>query len=308
MRVFVVLLLIACTLPTSLALGAITFVPGHFYASNYDSNVITQYDASRTAIGSVNLGREVKGITFGPDGLLYAVTRPQTFGFEVLAINGTGGIEATYASTSPYIGGNLSYGKIAVGNGHLYVAGGNVLTRFQIGNPASAATIYDTNQVYDVEVLPSGNLLVASAYEVQELTPAGTVVRNIEPSGSLYTDIRGVEFDPATNNMFVTHLGHTGFFFQIMRVDWLTGALEESITLNYADDLFVTEEGNLLVGSRTQIPRLYSQDLDELGSLGGAQQMFITQYTIPEPSTMLMVLSVGVALIARRNRHKKGRN
>lgn len=305
MRVFWVLLLTACTLPTSLAMGAITFVPGHFYASNYDFNVITQYDANRTAIGSLNLGREVRGITFGSDGLLYAVTRPQTFGFEVLAINGTGGIEATYAATSPYIGGNISYGKIAVGNGHIYVAGGNDLTRFQIGSSAAGVSIYNTNQVYDVEVLSSGNLLVGSAYEVRELTPAGATVRGI--GGSLYTDIRGVEFDPVTNNMFVTHLGHTGFFFQIMRFDWLTGTLEENVTLNYADDLFVTREGDLLVGSRTQIPRLYSQDLDELGSLGSAQQMFITQYTIPEPSTMVMVLAGGVALIASRNRRKKSR-
>lgn len=211
-------------------------------------------------------------------------------------------MEATYASTSPYIGGNISYGKVAVGNGNIYVAGGNNLTRFQIGDSSSATTIYTTNQVYDVEVLPSGNLLVASAYEVQELTPAGTFIRNIEPSGSLYTDIRGVEYDPATNNVFVTHPGHTGFFFQIMRVDWLTGALEESITLNYADDLFLTREGDLLVGSRTQIPRLYSQDLDELGSLGGVQQMFVTQYTIPEPSTVLLVFSGGLALVVSRRR------
>lgn len=64
----------------------------------------------------------------------------------------------------------------------------------------------------------------------------------------------------------------------------------------------MTREGDLLVGSRTQIPRLYRQDLDELGSLGGVQQMFITQYGIPEPSTLLLAFSGGLALVAYRRR------
>jgi hypothetical protein len=305
-RLFLFALTVAI-LPNAFAFGAISFTRGHYYSSTDGSSVITEYNAAGLAVGSLNVGRDVRGITFGPDGLLYATTTPQLFGFEVIALDESGFVHATYPA-STYINGNISYGKIAVSDSNIYVAGGNVLTKFDVGSPNSAAVIHTNNQVYDVEILPSGNLLVASAYDVQELTPGGNLVRYIEPPGSLYTDIRGVEFDPATNNMFVTHLGHTGFFFQIMRIDWLTGALEESVEFHYADDLFVTLEGDLLVGSRTQTPRLYSQELDQLGGLSGPAQLFVTQYTLPEPSAAAMVVVAATLLARRIGRNRPNRN
>ena len=57
-----------------------------------------------------------------------------------------------------------------------------MLTRFYIGNPSSGTTIYSNNQIFDVEILPSGNLLVASAYEVNEITPADiTTMPPVDP-------------------------------------------------------------------------------------------------------------------------------
>jgi hypothetical protein len=64
-------------------------------------------------------------------------------------------------------------------------------------------------------------------------------------------DARGVEYDDVTGKIFVTHLGYSGFFLRLMRLDGATGALEDSVTFNHADDLFVTSSGDLLVGSRT---------------------------------------------------------
>ena len=63
-----------------------------------------------------------------------------------------------------------------------------------------------------------------------------------------------------------------------MRVNATTGALLNSADFNYADDLFLDSSGNLLVGSRTQNPTFYSQDLTLGNSLNGGQQMFVTQY------------------------------
>ncbi|WP_428305461.1 hypothetical protein [Lacipirellula sp.] len=296
MRWHVALLLTAFTLSSGVADGAITFLPGHYYASNYNSSIITQFDADSTPIASVNLGREVRGIAFGPDGLLYAVTRPQSFGFEVLAIDGQGAIKAAYGADAPYLGGNLSSGKISVGNSHVYVAGGSMVTRFQIGNPASATKFYESNKVFDVEVLPSGNLLVGSGNEVLELTADGEAIRSI--GRSHFSGVRGVEFDPVTNKVFVAHWGSTGLYEQVARVDWLTGTLEKVVTLHHPDDLFITSEGELLVGSGSQIPRFVSQNLHEGRSLGGFPNTFVTQYTIPEPAAELMLILGAIAMLA----------
>jgi len=285
--------------------ATINFTPGHYYSATYFSRDIVEYDQAGNVVGSITLptsaGEEIRGLAFGPDGLLYATAARGTSGFAVLALNSAGAIQQTYPM-NVYAAGNISYGKLAVDAQHIYVAAQDQLTRFDVGNPSSGTSMYTNNQVFDVEILPNKNLLVASAYEVNELTPAGTFVRGIEPPGGLYTDVRGVEYDPATNNLFVTHLGHSGFFFQIMRIDYTSGALEESVGFNYADDLFLTDTGNLLVGSRTMPPRLYTQDLDQIGTLGTTDRIFVTQYVVPEPAGIFGGAAVVVGAVLRRRR------
>lgn len=287
---------------SSCAVAAIMFEPGHIYTTDYHSNVLSQHDEAGNLMGTLNLGRETKGLAFGPDGLLYVVTMPETFGYEVIAIDETGVVHQTYSGTT-YVRGNLSYGKVSVDDKYLYVTGQDNLTRFEVNDPAASTVIYNDNQIYDVEILPSGNLLVASAYDIHEITVDGGFVRSIEPPGRLYTDVRGVEYDPATNDIFVTHLGHSNFFFRIMRVDYVTGALEESVQYHYADDMFVSRSGDLIVGSRTQVPGVFGFDLVQHGNVGATSQMFVTQYTIPEPAALLLCCIVGIAgSVGRRAR------
>ena len=47
-------------------------------------------------------------------------------------------------------------------------------------------------------------------------------------------------------------------------------------TFSYADDLSLTDDNRLLVGSRTSTPRIYDLNLVQLGQVGTAQQMLIT--------------------------------
>jgi hypothetical protein len=286
--------------------AAINFAPGHYYTSS--GRDIVEYSGTGTVLGTLTIpaasADELRGLAFGPDGLLYA-TAVRGSGAAVLALNSSGTILQTYPM-AVYAFGNISYGKLAVDGQHIYMAAQNQLTRFDIGVPGSGTFMYSNNQVFDVEILPSKNLLVASAYEVNEITPAGAFVRTIEPNAFTYTDIRGVEYDPATNKMFVTHLGHSGFFFQIMRIDGTTGALEESVGLNYADDLFITPTGTLLVGSRTQIPVIYTQGLDVIGALGATQRMFVTGFEVPEPTGIMGVLMCIAGVCAKRpNRNRR---
>lgn len=286
--------LLAFTFITGIALEtqALSFDRDNIYTVTYFSRTIQQYDDQGVITDSMMVpsaeADELRGLAFGPDGLLY-VTAVRSSGFAVLVLDEAGTIQETYTG-SVYIRGNLSYGKLAVDEDYLYVAGQGLLTRFDLGDPDSGTTIYTGNQVFDVEILPTGNLLVASAYRVVEITFDGAFVREINPGGARrFVDIRGVEYDDVPDKIFVTHLGYTNFSFRLMRLDGLTGALEDNVEFWYADDLFVMSSGDLLVGSRTMTPRIYSESFDFFTEIEGADRMFVTQYVVSDSSIDVMV-------------------
>lgn len=282
------------------ARAAFTFVPGDYYTSNYFSRTIMQYDGAGNAVGSFTLpssyGSEVRGIMFGPDNLLYATVETNT-GFSVLALDSAGAPQQTYLG-SGFIGGDVGYGKITTDGQYLYVATGANLTRFVLGDPFSGISIYTNNSVIDSKPLPNGHLLVASGYAIDEITNTGAFVRTIPlvGDGGRFVDVRAIDYNAATNDLFVTELGAGDFGHQFLRVDAATGALEENTLFIYPDDIFLTETGDLLVGSSNSAPRFYDQDLNLLGALHGGPQLFVTQF-IPEPSSMALSLTGGVALI-----------
>lgn len=270
-------LLLLSPLPVA---ATIAFVPGHFYTTNYFAQDIVEYDDTGSVVGSIALpsvGDNLRGLAFGPDDLLY-VSVVRGAGFAVVAIDASGTVHATYPG-SAYAGGNIGHGKLALDDDAIYVAVQNQLTKFTRAAPGPGTSIYSSGfAVMDVVVLPSGHLLVASEYGIDEITTAGTPVRHLPPPISAsYTNIQGIEYDAVTDSIFVTMLGYTGFSFQLMRVNGATGALENHVTFTYANDLFLTIGGELVVGSRTDTPRVYSRDLVELGELGGGQRMFVTQ-------------------------------
>ncbi len=266
----------------TMAPTAFSFVVGHYYTSNYFSRVITQYNGTGMAVGSYTvpsaLGDDVRGLAFGADGLLYADMARGSAGFAVHALQSDGTVVTSYAGPV-YIAGNASYGKIAMDNRYLYVCGQDTLTRFLLGDPLSGTPIYTGFGIVDVKPLPNGHLFVATGSSVDEITTSGTLVRRVQlTGGQFFSSIRGIEYNPATNILFVTHLGYSSFNFRIMRVNATTGALLSSTEFNYADDLFIDSSGSLLVGSTNQIPRFYSQDLVPGSNLGSAQQTFVAQY------------------------------
>jgi len=264
--------------------AAFTFTTGHIYTTNYFSLDIMEYDSSGNFVDSITLpsrlGSETRGIVFGPDNLLY-VTMVRGSGFAVYALDSTGAVQQKY-HYPVYVAGNLSFGKIAIDDRFIYVAGQDELIRFRLGRPRSGRSIYSNNQVFDAKILPSGNLFVASAYAIDEIKNEGTLVRHIILSGGpSFVDNRGIEYNPATDKLFVTELGYTDFGFQLMRINAATGQFEQSVTFTYADDLFLSESNTLLVGSRTDTPRVYSEDLAQVGTVGTVERMFVTQYTGP---------------------------
>jgi hypothetical protein len=290
-RLFRVAALVGGLVNTHNGFAAITFVPGDYYTSNYFSLTITQYDPTGHVVGTFIvpsiLGEEVRGMAFGPDGLLYTTVSRGTNGFAVLAFDSSGTVQRTYLGTV-YVAGNLSFGKIALDRQYLYVAGQDFLTRYTLGDPFSGTVIYTNNQVFDVKTLANGNLFVASAYTVDEITHDGTLVRNIrlnDANRDRFYEVRGMEYDPMTDDLFVTHLGYTGFFAQLMRINARTGELERNVGFNYGDgdDLFLDLAGDVLVGGRGVSPTFFTNNLDQMGTLNGGQQMFVTRF-LPWPT------------------------
>lgn len=292
--IFVLGMLLALSLAGE-AGAAITFVPGHTYATQYDSNTIQQYDANGTVVGVAGAGGETRGVAFGNDGLLYATILPTApaRGFTVRAFDASMNVVHTFTNASTYMHGNTTYGRLALDANYVYVAGQGILHRFDRSNPAvPAVSIYNGNQVHDVETLPNGNLLVLEAYEVREITPSGSFVREINYG---FTDNRCVEYDPGTNSVFVSHFGNSGSPIELMRFDYASFAYTGGSTA-MALDLFVTADGKLLANG----PRVFNMNMELIDTFDGGNRTFVTQMAVPEPSGLAALAVTGACLLARR--------
>jgi hypothetical protein len=290
----VILLAFALVWNISNAVAGFTFTPGHIYSTWTLGNTtsVIEYSADGTFLGSLTIpsllqNDELRGIAFASDGLLYAVmVHSADSGFQVLALDSSGTVHQTYRMEGIYIRGGGSYGKIAVDNqGNIYVAGAGALVHFTIGNPSSGMVLYPHDQVEDVKILPTGHLFVAWDYGVDEITSTGTFVRTVVSSnGTDFVNIWGIEYNPATNKLFLTQLGTTGSIYSILRVNASTGEIETGTEFNYASDLFLTSSGNLAVGSWTETARIYNQDFIFVGLLGTEARFFVTEHPTLGPT------------------------
>lgn len=282
----------ALCLCTALQAWAFSFYPGHYYATLFDGNIITQFDSHGAIKDSISIpmdsfGYSLRGLAFGPDGRLY-VTVAQEQQFTVMAINSRGKVLQSYTHRSN-ISGCITLGRICFDNaGHFYVGTMAGVVRFTVASPSSAEVIYKDEGIQDLISLATGNLLIASNSKIFEITPSGKKVREIllsDPNHLVtdarvyFTDIRGIEYDPASNSLFVTALGHSGFFHKLMRLDATTGVLLGVTTVTQGLDLCLSKNNWLIVGNRFDSPTVLSTQLKQLGTFEGNAYTFITQYT-----------------------------
>ena len=292
-RLILVILLGFAAMNLPDAIAGFSFTPGHLYSTYDDLGSTTNiYEYSETGAYLATLtppslvqGDQLRGIAFGHDGFLYAVkVHCALSGFNILVLDSSGNVQATYTMGGIYLCGDPDYGKIAFDQQHIYVAAGSDLVRFTIGNPNSGVSIYSNNGVIDVKALPNGHFFVAWAYGVDEITNTGTIVRSIPLIGANWVNVEGIEYDPAIDKLFATELGYTNFEFQLMRINASTGVLENSVYFQYGLDLFLTRTNKLLVGSTVQAPGIFNENLTPVGTLGTEERLFVTQYPTVGPT------------------------
>ncbi|APW61532.1 PEP-CTERM sorting domain-containing protein [Paludisphaera borealis] len=314
------------------------FTIGDIYATYnelHDENAVARYDSTGAYLGSIampatSIYGSTRGLGFGPDGLLYVVQDQlhQDANFNlvnqvgVLAFDSTGALKESYTYDGPGSNmNNISYGKISFdSSGHFFVGAGGGLLEFTEGSPGSGNLVFPTSNygVFDVKTLANGHMLVASAYDIYELDGSGHVVRDLTQAENganpyRFVDLRGLEYDASTGVLYASMLSDSSHYFQVMKIDYATGALLGAKTFTYADDLFLGADGRLLVGSRTQTPIFLDKDLNSLGSFSSdaGPRMFVTQFgpaasAVPEPASFAM-LGVGVATILAAARSRRTR-
>jgi hypothetical protein len=184
--------------------AGLSFTPGHIYSTWTFGNTtnVFEYTAEGTFLDSLTVPSllqddELRGIAFGPDGLLYAVmVHFGDSGYQVLALDSSGTVHQTYRMDGVYIFGGGSYGKIAIDDqGNMYVAGGSALVHFTIGDPNSGTILYPHDQMEDVKILPNGHFFAAWEYGVDEITSTGSFVRTVVSSNGIdFVNIWGIEY------------------------------------------------------------------------------------------------------------------
>lgn len=294
-----------------------TFSPGHFYSSS--DSAINEYSLTGTLVSSITDSRgDLRGLGFGPDGLLYVVHAGNSFSgsASVEALDSSGAVVRSYIFTGS-LSGNISYGKISfdASGQNFYVGAANGVYKFGIA--ASSGSLFKNVEAFDLKALPSGDLIVASGYSVNRYDSTGTQIGSVsmlaDPNGltgdssPFLVDVRGVEYDSATNTTFVSMLGYSGVInmnFKILALAGATNSITGIENYWYGDDLLVTDDGRLLVGSRTQAPGLFSTSLAYLGQFGGPEARFVAMLAVPEPSaTIALALGLG-ALVLRGMRRQ----
>jgi len=184
-----------------------------------------------------------------------------------------------------------------------YIGDADGIIRFDIGDVSSGVRWANLERVMDLEVMPNGHILAMTHNSLVEVDVPGGRVRYV--SGAL--NGRGVEFDPQENVIYASVGGQSGAHALVRKLDAITGGILDSEYFPSSNDMWLTDEGRLVVGSFHQSPGIFTTDLDRLGTFEWEQRAFVTQFQpIPEPSSLILLTTglgaLGLIVYRRRRR------
>jgi hypothetical protein len=296
---------------------ALSFTPGHLYSTN--ENAINEYSSTGVLLDSFSpvTGGELRGLQFGPDGKLYVVRQdtPWLSTGSYVDVYGESGLERSYTFNGS-ISGNISYGKITFDQSgqQFYVASANGIYSFDVNGSSVGSAFIGGGAgggAFDVKRLPNGDFLVASDYAITRYDSNGSLIGQIQPTDPnhltndnffFFVNIRGLEYDAASNSIYVTMLGYSDMFFKLLRLDATSGAVTGIQNYWYGDDLLVVGDGRLVVGSRTQAPGIFNTDLQLLNQFTGPEARFVAINDVPLPSAGILLLTSLMALFSFRRK------
>ncbi len=332
---FVGKLLLAAAALAPLASHAFSLEPGGYYASN--GKAVNHYDTHGSLLESLAMDAkrgETRGIAFN-HGEMYVV-RENTFGPNGPGAAGVdvfdrgGQLKRSY-SFGGWIGGLVTAGNIQfnpAGNA-FYVGAQDGVYRFDLG--ASYGEKLIGTEANDLKVLDNGDLLVAGEYGLTRFSATGQQLGSVsrfvdDPLGLtkgfnyggnvMLTDVRGIEYDAATDTTFVTMLGYTGYQtdmgFKLLALDGFSNRLKGISDYWHGADMALAPDHRLLVGSWTQAPGVFNigsgmpLPVGQVGKFQGGDAIFVAAMPVPEPQTLaLMAAGLGViGLLLRRTRRQ----
>jgi hypothetical protein len=299
---------------------AFSFALGYYYSTS--DRAIQEYDPSGNQVASLPAGPGglLRGLAFGPDGLLYVVRDvPQpSSGTEtptVEALNADGSVVRSY-TFGGLLSNDLFYGAITFdpSGSSFYVGANQGVYRFD--TTGATGSLFLSNQfsgpeAFQMAFLPGGQFLVASFHSVTLYSSTGVMlstISNLSDPNKLTGDIfpmlnavTGVAYDPKSDSTFVTMIGDSGLPFALLRLAGTSSTITDAKGYWYGADPFLTPDGKLLVGSGTQAPGVFTTaDLTLQTQLGTTPAIFVTEF-VPEPSTaVLLAAGLGGMSVWRR--------
>ena len=291
------------------AAQAARFEPGTRFTAV--SGVVQAYSPAGQSLGSITLPSygcgsdtmgESRGIAFGPQGYLYAVRSNNFVGSGtgqpcVQVVDRTGALVKSYPF-SAWIGGLVTSGSIhfSPDKSTFYVSALDGVFRFDVDGTSGTSLSPSIGGSVDLAVMPDGNLLVSDGSSLARYTAAGVqvgprVTMLSDPYGLatgapilMLNDVRGVAYDAATNTTFVTMLGYSDFFFQLLALDGSSNRIKGLTSYWYGSEIRRTVDGHLVVGSWTQAPGVFTYTDGRPGSfrlegqLGSASAVFTSSW------------------------------
>jgi hypothetical protein len=133
-------------------------------------------------------------------------------------------------------------------------------------------------------VLPNGNLLVLSAFSLDEITSSGNVVRHILSSPDL-DSASGLAYDKDNNTIFVSNWGSWGGYdANVLAIQGSTGHVSNRTYLPYASGVLLTSYKKLFVGSWGWSPVVDDENFTLLAQLNHAQTDFTQMCPPTDPN------------------------